>query len=225
MEVVLIVVPIVLGVIGIFVAIVLVSRHYEEKRSEAMASAADEFGLTFFKTGHDELLEKLQRFKLFTTGHSRKMRNVILGETEVASIAIFDYCYTIGGGRNQQTHAQTVVAMESKALEIPNFAMRPESLFDIVGSALGFQDIDFTDHPQFSKAFVLKGGDEPAIREFFDRPLLDFFAERRGICFECSPGLFIYFRGGTRKKPAELREYLGEGYSVYAAFVERLSRT
>ena len=102
--------------------------------------------------------------------------------------------------------------------------MRPENIFDIVGSALGFQDIDFEDHPQFSKTFVLKGNDEPAIREFFDNQLLDFFAGRQGICFECSPGLLIYFRGGKKSKVEELRGFLSEGYSVYAAFVERLSR-
>jgi hypothetical protein len=224
MEVALIVVPIVLGVVGLIVAIVVLSAHFEKKRSQAMSAVADELGLAFFQGEHSELLEKLQRFNLFTTGHSRKMRNVILGETEVASIAIFDYRYTTGGGKNQQTHVQTVVAMESEALQIPSFTMRPESFFDIVGSALGFQDIDFDDHPQFSKSFVLKGNDEDAIRQFFDAQLLDFFAGRQGICFEGSPGMFIYFRGGRQKKAAELRDYLGEGYSVYAAFTDRLSR-
>ena len=102
MEVALIVVPIVLGVIALVVVIVLSSRHFEKKRSAEMAGAADELGLAFFMTGHEELLQKLQRFKLFTTGHSRIMRNVILGETEVASIAIFDYRYTTGGGKNNR---------------------------------------------------------------------------------------------------------------------------
>jgi hypothetical protein len=224
MEVALIVVPIVLGVVGLVVAIILLSVHFDKKRSQAMAAAADELGLAFFLTGHSELQEKLQRFNLFTTGHSRNLKNVILGETDVASIAIFDYRYTTGSGKNQQTFDQTVVAMESEALKIPSFALRPESVFDIVGSALGFQDIDFADHPQFSKSFVLKGQNEEAIRRFFDVQLLDFFAERKGICFECSPGLFIYYRSRKKKKAEELRDYLGEGYSVYTAFMDRLSR-
>jgi hypothetical protein len=114
--------------------------------------------------------------------------------------------------------------MESASLELPSFTMRPEHVFDRLGSALGFQDIDFADHSQFSKMYVLKGQDETAIREFFDQQMLDFFAGRPGICFECMPGMFIYFRARRRQKVDEMRTYLEEGYTVYQAFVERLSR-
>jgi len=135
-----------------------------------------------------------------------------------------DYRYTTGSGKNHTTRTQTVVAMESDSLKLPSFTMRPELLFDRVGSALGFQDIDFADHPQFSRVFVLKGKDEVAIREFFETQILDFFADRPGICFECVPGMFIYFRARKRQKVDKMREYLEEGYSAYQAFAERLSR-
>lgn len=209
---------------GIVVAIILWSLHVEKKRRTSMESFANALGLTFFESGHDALLSRLRRFQLFNSGRRRTMTNVILGETEVASIAIFDYRYTTGGGKNQTTHTQTVVAMESASLELPSFTMRPEHVFDRVGSALGFQDIDFADHPQFSKMYVLKGEDETAIREFFDQQMLDFFAGRPGICFECMPGMFIYFRARRRQKVDEMRTYLEEGYTVYQAFAERLSR-
>lgn len=206
------------------VAIIVVVQHLEKKRREALENFANELSLDFFPDGHAELESEISGFGLFNQGHSRKIYNVILGETEIAKIALVDYRFTTGSGKNQQTHNQTVVVMESDQLQIPAFTLRPESLFDWFGSMMGFQDIDFDNHPEFSKMFVLKGPDEEAIRKFFDQELLDFFAGKKGISFEAVPGKFIYFRGGKRTKPEEMRDYLTEGYGVYQAFMERLER-
>ncbi|MBC8351242.1 MAG: hypothetical protein H8E66_04615 [Planctomycetes bacterium] len=224
MGVALIVAGCVLAVVVLVITLIRWSIRMAKERTAAMSDFAAGLELEFFESGHEELLSRLATFQLFNSGHSRRMKNVIIGKTELASIAIFDYRYTTGGGKNQSTHNQTVVTMESESLALPNFTMRPEHLFDRVGSALGFQDIDFDDHPQFSQSFVLKGKDEAAIREFFDPQILDFFADRAGICFEGTAGRFIYFRGGTTQSTDDLRKYLEEGYSVYQAFTERLSR-
>lgn len=215
---------IILGVVGLVVGIILTVRYFENKRTEALSEFAAELSLDFSAKQDDVLLETLKVFNLFNSGHSRKMKNVIKGETEIATIAIFDYTYVTGHGKHQTTHSQTVVAMKSDDLKIPSFTLRPESLFDWFGSALGFQDIDFEDHPQFSKMFVLKGENEAAIRLFFDTEILDFFAGRKGISFEAAPGMFVYFQGRSRKKPEMMRDYLNEGYSVYEAFVKRIDR-
>lgn len=210
--------------ISIVVAVILWSMHLEKKRTADMRSMAESLGLEFFESEHIQLLSRLNRFQLFSSGHSRVMKNVILGQTEIATIAIFDYRYTTGSGKNKSTYNQTVVAMESASLQLPSFTLRPEHFFDKLGSAMGFQDIDFDDHPEFSKLFVLKGPDEAAIRAFFDPPLLDFFAALPGIYFECAAGKFVYFRAGKIQKVEALRKYLEDGYSVYQAFAERLSR-
>jgi hypothetical protein len=223
METVLIVGALGLGG-GLVLALVLWAMHAEKKRVAAMRDFATGLGLDFFESGHDELFTRLARFQLFNSGRSRTTKNVILGKTDITSIAIFDYRYTTGSGKNQSTHRQTVVAMESESLDLPSFTLRPENLFDRVGSALGFQDIDFDHHPQFSKSFVLKGPNEAAIREFFDAKILDFFADKPGICFEGAKDMFIYYRAGKTQAANDLRKYLEEGYSTYQAFVERASR-
>ena len=212
------------GIVLLVGGIIVLGKHFEKIRREALEKFASELSLDFYPSGHDELHSILQSFKLFNKGHSRKMTNVIMGETEIVNVAMFDYSYTTGSGKHQSTASQTIVAMESKDLGIPSFTMRPEHLFDWVGSALGFQDIDFDDHPNFSKTFVLKGEEETTVREFFDNELLDFFAEKKGITFEGSPGRFIYFKGGRKTKIEDMRAYLEEGYSVYSAFMQRLSR-
>lgn len=212
----------VLGFIAIGIFAVKYSSHLAAKRTEAMQEFAANIGLDFQAEENTEVLSRLQSFNLFNQGRSRKMRNVIVGETDLARIAIFDYRYTTGSGKNTTTHHRTVVSMEADALDVPSFTLRPESFFDAVGSALGFQDIDFDEHPRFSKMFVLKGDSEEVIREFFDKDLLDFFAGKKGIYFEVHRGAFIYYRGS--EKPEKLRELMEEGYSVFSAFTKRQER-
>jgi hypothetical protein len=165
----------------------------------------------------------MQVFSLFNKGHSRKMKNVMKAKTEVANLAIFDYRYTTGGGKSSQTHLHTVFAMESDSLNLPRFTLRPEGLFDKIGAAIGFQDIDFDDHPEFSDSFVLTGENEQAIRRFFDMEMLESLAQRKGIYVESVPGLLIYLRGG-RKKPEQIQDFMDEANAVCSAFAKRLLR-
>ncbi len=215
---------ILVGIVVFIAGIIAIVIYLDKKRREALGGFAEEMGLDFQPKGDAEMQSQFSRFGLFNSGHSKKIKNVIRGETDVATITMFDYQYTVGHGKHQHTHKQTVVTMESNDLQIPSFTMRPEGLFDKLGGILGFQDIDFEEHPEFSKMFVLKGENEVAIREFFDLPLLDFFASRKGIAFECQPGIFIYYRGGRTAKVPALKDFLNEGYTVYSTFLERLER-
>ena len=109
--------------------------------------------------------------------------------------------------------------------------LTPEGFFARVGAMLGFQDIDFEENKQFSRAFVLKGEDEPAIRNFFDLESLDFFSQRTAIYLEGNADCFIYLEckkrekilAGRRMSPAEIRDFMAAGYEVYAALKKRSS--
>ncbi|MCP4784731.1 MAG: hypothetical protein GY903_03035 [Fuerstiella sp.] len=212
-----IVVVVIAGVISLVAVIFLMVRHFEKKRTAALDVVAAEIGLAFSAAQDDELLARQQVFSLFNKGHSRKMRNVMKAEGESTTLAIFDYQYTTGSGKHQQCHSQTVVSVESDSLSLPRFTLWSEGLWAKLGAMMGAQDIDFDEHPEFSKSFVLKGDDVTAIRDFFDVEKLDFFAERKGAYVETAPHQFIYFRG-KRRKPEQIRELMTEGYSAYAIF-------
>ena len=218
--------PIVLG--GGFIVLlgflIWLFLHLEKKRANALQAIAAEIGLQFSATHHEDLSASMQKFPLFNKGRGRKIRNVMSTETDIARLTIFDYQYRTGGGDNSRTYRQTVVALESEALRLPSFSLRPESVFHKIGAAIGMQDIDFEEHADFSDNFVLSGDDEQLVRQFFDNGLLNEFAKRQGISVETAPGSFIYFR--TRRcKPEQIREYMSQAYAIYSAFVDRLSRS
>ncbi len=218
----------ILVIIGFFVMFAGLLAYLwwaEKKRKQALAEVAEELGLEYFPDGKPDLLTDIGDFALFNIGHSRKQTKVIMGETDDVRIAIFDYRYTTGSGKNQSTHQQSVVALQSPQLQMPTFNMRPEGIFDKIGSALGFQDIDFPSHPDFSRMFVLQGPDETQIRDFFDEELLSQFEQLEGYTVAGRNGALILYRSGKRIKPEQIKDYLGKAYEVFGWMVDRQART
>ena len=214
------VVAILLVIGGFFV----VAYFYEKKRTEKWQNAAEELGLGFYPEGDSATEGRLSRYQLFNSGRSRKMKNLIQGTTDEVHLAIFDYQYTTGGGKNQHTHKQTVVLVESPQLVIPNFSMRAEGFFDKIGGMLGFQDIDFEEHPKFSQMYVLKGDNETEIREFFNAEIIQFFEAQPAISVESNlGGSLIFYQPGRRRNPEELKDLLTSAYEIYGAMVDRQS--
>ena len=143
---------------------------------------------------------------------------MISGVANGVSMAIFDYQFTTGGGKNQQTHRQTVISFKSEHLLIPDFEVRPENVFHKIGQAFGYGDIDFDSHPVFSKKFLLRGPDEPAIRELFTDEKLTFFENYLGICAEGGADQLLFYRARKIVKPDMINEFMTEGFSVYGQF-------
>jgi hypothetical protein len=211
-------------IIGGVIAVVLVgigaAMWYEKKRREELASLAEELGLAFQPEGDAQLHRQVGTFALFSQGGARKINNLILGETDEVKIALFDYQFTTGSGKQKQTHRQTVASLQSPSLKCPPFSMRPEGMFDKIGGAFGMQDIDFESHPLFSSMFLLKG-DETQVRKFFTPEVLSFFETQKGISVEARPGALIFYRARTRVKPAEMKNLLAQAYEIFGFMVDQ----
>ena len=196
------------------------SHRTAKKRREAFIETAQEMGLQSSPDGDSELMDRFSGFKLFSRGRARRMKNVVQGDSGEVKIAIFDYQYTTGSGKQTRTHYQSVVSLQSHEIQCPDFTMRPEGMLDKIGGAIGLQDIDFDSHPNFSKMFVLKSSNEPAIREYFQPALLEFFETKKGISVEAGHGALFFYRPSKKIKPEEIKDYLGQAYEVYGAMVD-----
>jgi len=214
-----IVIPIVLLIIF------LVRRANAKKRTETLSGVAAELNLEFSPVGEESLKVQLGQFPLLNKGRKGQLTNVCVGGTDEVELRIFDYRYITGYGKNRRVHRQTVVAMQSALLNLPEFRMRPERMFDRVGQMLGLQDIDFEEHLAFSQQFVLQSDMAEQTREFFDSVLLDFFAARSGWSFETRSGSFIVYRPKKLVEPAEFKSVFEDGFGVFTALRERLERS
>ena len=108
-------------------------------------------------------------------------------------------------------------------MNLPQFALRPEYLFDKIGSALGYQDIDIdfeSDRTgvEFSKKYLLQGKDEQKVRELFTPEVLGFFGGQYGVSTEGGGDQLIFYRLGKRIKPEDVRPFIEEGLEVFRLF-------
>lgn len=186
-------------------------------RSEALAKVAADLGLTYSADGSG-LLSELSHLPLFSRGRARRIRNLIFGDTDEAELAIFDYQYTVGSGKNSHTYRQSVALMRSRHLQLPQFELKPQGFFHAIGKLFGYQDIEIEQHPRFSKLFVLRGQDESRIRAAFPSTVLSFLEERPTTNLEACGHELIYYRQGKRVKPEQIRTLMAEGFSMLQQF-------
>ena len=196
------------------------SHLSNKRRTAAFKEQAEQMGLRFSDTPDGQVYEYFGSFKLFNIGRSRRMSNLIEGDSGDVKISIFDYRFVTGSGKNSSTHNQTIIALQSLHLRCPEFTMRPEGFFDKIGSAMGFQDLDFDSHPLFSKLFVLKGPDEPAIRSFFTPTVLEFFERHPKDSLEARDDMMFFYRNRTIRKPEELKDLLAQAYEAFGVLTE-----
>lgn len=208
---------VVICVIG--VAIYFSHRH-EKAQTEKFKSIAEQLGLQFFPTEEPSVTASVGNFRLFNQGHGREFKNIIFGQTEDVTLSIFNYRYTVGGGKNSHTHHQSVCCFQSPQLRLPEFGLSPEHFFHRIGAIFGYQDINFDTHPSFSKQFLLRGPEEDQIRTFFSPTRLEYFESHPGISIEANGDRFILFRASKRIKPEEVRSFMEQGFEVYSQLKE-----
>ncbi|HEY0346944.1 MAG TPA: hypothetical protein VGC60_02195 [Pyrinomonadaceae bacterium] len=200
--------PVAVGII-IALLVVLYRRKKARERTQIMKAAAAQLGWTFSAEAPWNYIPGLDRFTLFDQGHGKQVKNMLYGEASGVKAAVFDYIYTTGSGKNSSTHYQTVVYLEPANLLLTHFSLRPEGLMSKVLSAFGYQDIDFGQRPEFSRQYILRGQDEPAIRQTFNDGVLSFYESYPGTCTDAGGNQLFLFRGGYQFQPQEIQSYVG----------------
>jgi hypothetical protein len=208
---------------GLVAAIVVPILYFESKRRKKVEAAAKALGFTYRRKATPEDKTLLAGTQLATHGHaySRTMCNLIeAARSDDLSITLLDYSYTTGAGRSSHTTQETVMRMQSPMLNLPEFVLYPESVLSKIAKAFGYADINFPEHPQFSKMFMLRGGDEAAIRQLFTRDVIELCEQHRGISLEAIGDRLLFFRAEKRIKAEQLEQFLADGKQILALFFQ-----
>lgn len=207
-------------IIALIVVLAVYSWQKEKERTQALQVTASQLGWSFTASAPLNIIAGLERFALFSQGNSRsrEIKNFMYGEASGVKAAVFDYIYVTGHGKHRQTHAQSVVYLEPGYLNLPYFSLRPENFMHKVFQAFGYQDIDFGQRPVFSKQYILRGENEPAIRQTFVDGLLVFYESYGGTSTDGGGNQLFVYRGGHRCQPQEIQSYVGLGLQVLNLF-------
>jgi hypothetical protein len=205
-------------VAGIFIVV----RMQERKRIEAMRQAATMAGLQFEeRLDKDALAALVGELPLFKRGHAHKATSVMRGTKGEHAIVLMDYQFTTGGGKNSQTHQQTVAVFPDGARGLPDFEVGPENFLHRIGQVFGYQDIDFEEDETFSKKYLLRGQDEAGIRSVFGPSARMTFSSLEGWSAEAKGGILAAFRSNKRCHPEGLSDFLAEATRIQATLKAR----
>lgn len=193
-------------------------RELKAKRTAELGDLAKTLGLKIDSAREEFHAAHLAEFNLFKQGSVRGVENIVSGTKRQVDIALIDFTFTTGGGNQTVTHKQSVVYLASPALDLPQFLLRPESVFDRIGAALGFNDIDFPNNSDFSRRYLLKGKEEIQVRSAFTLEVLTYFETKKTINVEAAGNRLIVYRHGKSLEPGPLMELLREGTDILELF-------
>jgi len=209
-------VPYVAAVVVIVAAIWGISAYYERKRSEALSAVAPQLGLTF--SGKDQMQAPRLQTALFQRGHSKEIRNLMTGSAGNLQAALFDYKFTVGGGRYSHTYKQTVAAYSKSGVQLPLFEVRRRGLWLKIFPGRGMR---FDSHPEFARTMYVRCSDETRAKSIFTPALLAFLSQidpAKKWCFEGQQDTLIVYRSEKKVKPADFRSFLDETSSLATQF-------
>jgi MFS superfamily sulfate permease-like transporter len=182
-----------------------------DARQVAFRSFAEANEYTFYPQKVRNAL-KYKDFPIQTGANILYEENVLSRYTDLARIEVSDMTLTEGALQAKSDTHITVSHISEIEIPIPDFALEPEGLWSKVSEFASGKDIDFTDHPNFSKKYYLRGPDEDAVRNFFTDNLIRFFESHDEIHVECHKHrLLIYVKRDLLELPEiELLERFSE---------------
>lgn len=206
------------GAGSILIGVIVMVQRADRERTEAMRDIAARMGWAYRETVPFSAIPKLDRFELFTQGRRRKLTNLMTSPAGEPRAVLFDYTYTTGGGKSQQTHRQTVFYAVSDELELPTFSLRPQRFFHGIAKVFGYQDIDLERRPVFSGMFVLRGDDEERVRASFSGAVAEFFEMHEGACAAGVGREVLYWRPGRRAAIDGIETLVSQGLELTGRF-------
>ncbi len=91
----------------------------------------------------------------------------------------------------------------------------PENIFHKIGQLFGYQDIDFLEHPQFSRQYLLRGDCEDKIRQLFNYRVISLYESRQGVSTEGINTLLVYYYANKSQEPKTWKAFLERALDVY----------
>lgn len=212
-------------IILIGITVFIVGKYRSKKRTEALSAKAKSLGMQFSNPPRNHTTALLDRFALGDRGRSNRTINEMWNKTSKEELRVLGYKYTTGSGKHSRTHFQTVYVLTSTQLNLPDFELQPENFLHKIGQAFGYQDIDFDTNTGFSKAYLLRGKNEAAIRELFSEELLRYFENNQGLCVEGQGDTILIYRDNKRIAPDEMQPFIQSNKQLISLFKSKQPNT
>lgn len=146
---------------------------------------------------YPQRIRSQQKYKNFPIQRGHQIlfeENILEKYLETGRISVSDVTLTEGARSDSRDTHITLVLITETDIPIPDFALEPEGLLTKFSELAGNKDIDFKDHPVFSKKYFLRGNDEDRIRNFFREDIIQFLENREEMHIECHRNKLLFYR-------------------------------
>ena len=156
---------------------------------------------------YPQKIRNLMKYKDFPIQKGNKIlyeENILAKYMENGKIEVSDITLSEGARQEQQDTHITVLHISEMDINVPDFALEPEGLWSKFSELAGGKDIDFANHPVFSRKYYLRGENETTIRDFFSESLIHFFENREEMHVECHRNKLLIYKKRDLLDPSEI---------------------
>ena len=196
---------------SVALAACILAFYLENRRKEAIKVSAQSLGFRYFEGDVGDFTADLQSIPLRQRGRSNAITLALVGRYQGRETALFELSYVTGSGKRRTTHRYLCGAVKI-GRKLPRFKLRPEGWLDAIGEKLGFEDIDISSDPEFSKQFHISGQEAAAITQTFTPTIRRRLLELGKVEIEAAGETIVYFRKSQKIDPKNLSMIL-ESYS------------
>lgn len=199
-------------IVAILIVGCAISAAVNFYRRLKVKGVAQELGLEFLPKV--EIKGELDGCDLFmNSGYAHKFINCFGGQADEIEFKIFEYRYTIGSGKRQKVHSQTVTFIQLPHLELPDFQVKSKGFFGKwFGQPLNTFDVD--DAAFANRYWTCGTKSVPARGMFTDE--VKALIQSRGWSVEVSRGRLLVYRPGKTVRHAQLKDFLTDSLQFMA---------
>jgi hypothetical protein len=192
-------------------ALIYLGHTYLEKwRRKALERVARRLGMSFSAELPEGIRSRLLQAGFFQRSGARFYNSMFKRLNDGTEIAIFDYSWK--ASRRRREYYFSVFWAYCEDLRLPRFRLHPEvPLFHDVAKAFGMQDINFENHPDFSRRYLLRGEDEAKIRLRFHPSFLNFLEQHPPCYAEGFGPQLVIWRDYPLVTPEKMADWLRFG--------------
>lgn len=177
------------------VAVAVFAWQAEKKRRAAFREWGAARGFSYRHERDASLRTTYGFLDRLQIGHSQRGYHLLRGEWQGRKAAAFQFQYTVGAGKHQQTH-HVGVALLHLERSFPELLLGPENVLHRLAGAFGFGDIDF-ESVEFSKAYHVRCADKKFAYDFCHTGMMEYLLAHPGACLEQEHGVLAVMRDGA----------------------------
>jgi len=198
------------------------SSSHEKKRTEEFVQIAKNLKMSPSKKVDRAFRDRLKPFHRFRRGRNGTFRNILHENKNDVQMVFFE-CFYERPVKTSDSSGRSVMEgvfyFYSPSLDLPEFTLHEaEELQQAFLGAFGIKDINFENHPVFSKKYLLNSKDEGSVRALFSDKLIRFLENLNGVNIEGCGNQLIVYRPGIRIKTSMFAQHKDEAVEIFEQF-------